>query len=712
MHSRVILLALVALVSLCGCGGGGAAGPGVPLAPDAAPGLPAQLSGEIEVEQLTVQPGETVQVVGDTVVRSTGDIVVDGVIQMEPGTSLALLSGGVLRGSGTIGPAPEVAARGELQAAGEAAPSLVLVGSTGETGSGIDMPDSTIEGAFPGGSVSISTVGALPIVVGRVRGGLGARAPGPTVSGGDGGDVHIGDATAGRDAAAFGISGTSTPELLSALFVQGGFGGRGFDDFEGIVEGRTLRLTGSDGGAGGDVVIEAAQIQTGSAGGGGGKGGSCQGRASDGISRAEAGFDLVAETGSGGSGGKVVQNGATLREADAGNPGSATVAAGNGGPGGKGGDTLVRIGGGSNSVNGGLAFDGAKVLLDSGGNGGDSDDPSLAGGAGGRTRIVDKQDRVLAPGSLFTLFITNYANGGRGFDGCPLSLPGTDGGSVAEPSAVDVSYIHPNSGGFFEDCFNGGVGGDGTVPGRGGKGAKVDEYPAFEQPQRILIIQPVRLDGPDGLPCPTDNVDLVLQNLTFVDLGGGLTRVQGTFVNLGPGNLAGFDAEVEVDGTILTTTPIPALAAGGTHAIDLTVPVTTAGNHVGAVRGPKPANDPNPNDNGAVVQFTSNGFDLYVDPANISTNFSFGQLLVFFAVQNRGNVDTGSFDVVVVLDPGTPGEQQMTVPMTSISPQNLGSNSTFFNGVGPGDHVVEVRAPTANDIDATNNVGSTTVNVP
>jgi hypothetical protein len=151
-----------------------------------------------------------------------------------------------------------------------------------------------------------------------------------------------------------------------------------------------------------------------------------------------------------------------------GSAGSVFASAGNGGPWGKGGDTIgtVELPGENGWY--GSHGDGSRfavkpnAFFKNGGNGGDSNNPKRSGGDGGTIDIKGPDGKPALLNDAIE--ISNYGNGGRGFNGCastPRTL-GTDGGDAYESGKFSLT-VRQAKYSLDKHSFWGGDGGDGTT---------------------------------------------------------------------------------------------------------------------------------------------------------------------------------------------------------------------------------------------------------
>lgn len=261
---------------------------------------------------------------------------------------------------------------------------------------------------------------------------------------------------------------------LDATLITG-TGGIGFNDNGGTATGTQLSVTGTDGGAGGDIRIQAAKVlRAGGAslqagrGGAGGKGGAGV-HAADGVGSRSQGTSLNVRAGNGGRSGVVSLSAPDLEGEPAvtvffgGDAGNIDASAGDGGPGGNGGNSTVTMpvpgaDGAAEFLEGGTLVGSppqpkgpaavkSTISLQGGGNGGASDSAGYPGGNGGTVRLLSTQGGSTL--DIAALSMINYGNGGKGFLGCPkLGSNGGDGGSsTGDPPGQRVTLTNSLNGG-------------------------------------------------------------------------------------------------------------------------------------------------------------------------------------------------------------------------------------------------------------------------
>lgn len=490
--SIVGLLALVA-----GCGGSPSNGSG-------GVGGAGGMSGSITQDTFVLPAGETRTVTGDLLIATTGDLTIAGHLLLTPGVSLALIAEGALTISGNVDPLPAEADATSRQAGAE--PFCLWAGPFVDCSGMFVAPPGT-DFLYTG----TSALGVSPrltisggLICSRARDGRSREEAGQ-----DGGDIELGTARAIELAAQrFSFVVRNPSEAVSATIngaLQAGEGGAGFSDSTGVRSGLNLDLRGTDGGRGGAVTIQASEgvtygpnayVQAGS----GGAGGRAVGRATDASGRLEPGGDLVARTGHGGDAGQVRVNGELANPpgggvASSGPAGNMVVAAGRGGPGGRGGNARLTPGARGARAPGEApsdpVADATYVELSLGARGGDADTPGMAGGDGGTIWILPADRRA-----AIRLVVTGYGGGGDGFNGCATTpaQAGTNGGSGGQPPdfALDCGPDVDVVSATFSGAFDGGRGGDGTPPGLGGLGGWVQYNGESGK---------VGADGPDGNRC-------------------------------------------------------------------------------------------------------------------------------------------------------------------------------------------------------------------
>jgi YVTN family beta-propeller protein len=469
-----------------GCGNGGSGGGG-------GGGGGNEIGGTINAASFTLPAGQTRTVTSDLTVNTTGDIQIDGTLQVNPGVNVTLSAGGDLKMTGQITPTPGKAALSRrVVSRGPSAYDIVLVGKNvdiepmpGASGAGIS--------ALPGASVDIET-DSTPgtITIGKdITTANGLDAPDNTgQAGGSAGDITIGS---NKFYAKF-IPGTVI--IRSSLIA--GNGGHGSDDKRLNPAADPMVLKGGDGGFGGNVIIHfAGQVTlTGATlrAGYGGRGGDCGDRADPTVVRAAdshavglAGHSLSATTGNGGAGGVMevtrIQPGPSVEDQTppgalggvGGAPGSLYAAAGNGGPGGPGGNVTTLFGlPGPNGHHApaGIVPAKAEAILHDSGNGGDSTDANHNGGDGGYVLLLPASGdppAYISKASFFTC-----GNGGKGFSCLSMARPqatnGGNAGNVPKTGPFVALQLKKAPYSLLPPCFTGGQGGDGTPVGEGGGG--------------------------------------------------------------------------------------------------------------------------------------------------------------------------------------------------------------------------------------------------
>jgi hypothetical protein len=542
----------------------------------AAPVVMLRVYGTKHVKSYHVGRGKTAMVTGPLTVNASGDIVIDGTMQLDTQGKVSLHAGGRLIVRGTIEPGPPPALHHADRAAAPPAgrgdqSALTLFGQDGVT----VLATGQIR-AGPGQPITIYSAGGKPIDIAGKIGTLPGRTPlSPTNPGEPAGQISIG----------FGFG-----EYAGVLTVQkgasihAGAGGAGFiaaNPQLAIGAGNPCQrgagfgpavatYRGGDGGEGGDVRVYAKNlvingtIKAGD-GGRGGNAGVANGQhlsALDGVVHLD-GVDVDAASGAGGKGGQffaeiVGATGAAKMAAEnagfAGNGGAAGdifVSAGNGGPGCDGGRTKAALGA--------PGIPGAKgkqpkskpvpgdVELDGGGNGGNGDATNHRAGDGGQVTItpgyqyvkVNKKQQKIGP-FVNKVTISGYGNGGDGFVNCRGFTPadGGSGGHGAYLSGPQLATIGQS--------FNGGKGGDGNPAGAGGiPGSSSGDPPGPPG----AITDSFQLGAP-GLPCLQASMSATPPNQDFgqVNDGGTSAPRPETVTNNGPGQARVTKAEITGDG--------------------------------------------------------------------------------------------------------------------------------------------------------------------
>ncbi|MGC4045563.1 MAG: hypothetical protein QM758_17360 [Armatimonas sp.] len=455
MRQRVFLLSTAILVPfLVSCGGGGGS---------------EGLSGVLNVASFVIPAGETRTVTGDLVVNSVADLVIEGELKVTPGARVALYSEGDVNIHGPISTAPG-RARGSRQS--ERPADLIMAGDN------IVITEKShpfvIELADTGASIYITTLseaGKIDISQDLVTK-PGKDATSRDTVGGPGGSIHIGNDTAALEAQVDGKLNATKPRTVTVTStLTTGRGGHGFTDNTGAVleDGLVVACTG--GGSGGSVFIDSnretppilrrEQVVLGH----GGNAGSCGSagapvRGKSGTSAGEAGQSVSVDLGAEGYGGQLFRRATAVEHgAERGLQGNVFAAAGNGGPGGRGGDTTVKVA----VIPQGETIP-SQVHLEDGGNGGTATQQFQNGGKGGNVTI-EVFGTQQAP-ATHAVTLKNYANGAAGFSGCSVSPtnPGSSGGAggdLTAPLSVGINV---------QDSFRGGRAADGDPPGVKGAG--------------------------------------------------------------------------------------------------------------------------------------------------------------------------------------------------------------------------------------------------
>ena len=478
---RMLITAILAafpLIASCGGGGGG----------------PEPLFGELNVTDFILPAGQTRKVTQDLTIRSTGNIQIDGNLIVVPGALVNLLADRDLLLNGRI--TGEPVRKNAVTRQDSDAPGFLFVGAniTTATQFQLELEDP---------SVSLIVVNNDPdgqvTVAGNITTRDGTDSTARGTGGGRSGSIEIGSNQALILARGKGVLNAVAPRTVTIQGVlRTGRGGNGFTDLQGVDEGRVLRATASDGGRAGGIRIAASERVDFSAGafrpGNGGRGGdvgSAQSpvRGRNGTQVLEMGQSIIAAPGSGGFTGEAeITPGPTPELPDrpvGGRAGSVYVAAGNGGPAGRGGDVTT-----------GSALPGqpqivqpveylTSVYVSGGGNGGDAAGPQgleSLGGTGGNVTVNRFTTRVF-------IHVANAGNAGNGWNGC-ASSPVTSGGEGGEGGRLFGEPTPERADVDVAGSFEGGDGGAGNPPGAAGKGGwdvLGNTYP----------------DGQPGGPCDT-----------------------------------------------------------------------------------------------------------------------------------------------------------------------------------------------------------------
>jgi hypothetical protein len=503
---KAVVHCAVAAVLLTACGHSSSVAPGG--------GTPTGSGATVlNVPNLTVASGATLTLSAPTIYISTGAVEIDGTVVLAAGASIAIF-------------APQITIKGTIGAASLAASSSRRITSTrrpsdtplhlqpnmllsdniiiDQQGGLTASPGIDLAAQSPGGTMTIS--GGLSTADGASATALSPATPG--------GNIEIGTAAAIDDvrtaalAAGFITAAFAPASVTISGQLHAGFGGNGYNDPSGVVNGGSVTVTGTDGAAGGNIEISAGSLTAAAAtlqAGGGGFGGSAgpfpggfgpgAGQLAfatpvDGVGQGSAGLNLVATTGKGGAGGSVTIPATTsgqprsMRGGLGGANGNANVRAGNGGPAGRGGTTMLIVGG--YGSNGAPAINlppplVTAILLTGGGSGGAAAPAGVNGGSAG---AVTLSGSGLAGA---TIVIANYANAGRGFGTCSSpDVPNTGSNAGAPASLTDgkLPYTATNS-------FNGANGGDGLTAGGSGTLGGTDDTG-----------KKIGTDGVKGAVCP------------------------------------------------------------------------------------------------------------------------------------------------------------------------------------------------------------------
>jgi probable HAF family extracellular repeat protein len=542
-----IVLALIALLfcgAWIGCGGGGGTG-----GSQSGGGSPETLSGTINATDFQLAAGQTRAVTSDLFINATGKIDINGTLLLSPGVSVGIFARGPVHIGGAIMPAPAQSRSKAPSRIGRdsgaivpasapprsnassrigrdsGVPACVIAGASVTLDKGsldtID-PRFVVNGQFqtlPGQDLYIAVSGGSITISADVKAGDGSDAPGARPSEGQGGgNIFIGATAAnifvqarykekyGTDLNPAMVLPNST--IITAKLTAGN-GGAGWNDEVGKDLGTPPYKTEFDGGVGGlggNIDIDGITTRlTGATvrGGAGGRGGDAGPQRPhdarlDGAGEGHKGLDEDVFSGYGRDGGSVKVGGLSgahdAKGGSGGYAGSVRCSPGNGAPGkaggrgrcfvgfigedGKGPDGTAAAIGNPTTV---TCFDGAR--------GGDTDSQSLSGGKGGWLELIYSSTKGsslgLAPRPI-RVTVQNFGNGGKGFNGCPKSQFGTNGGDGG--LLILHLYVLP-AGDKPTDSFNGGGAGDGMPPGVIGKGGSDDNGNKFGA------------DGKKGTPC-------------------------------------------------------------------------------------------------------------------------------------------------------------------------------------------------------------------
>ena len=488
------------------------------------------LTGTVRVKDFVVPRGAVRVVGGDLDLSASGNIEIDGTLLIERAAKLRLSAAGALRigATGRIRSAP-----GPAASASQGNTTIQTLPGAWQINGGklVELKGQVINPPA-GTNVDIFTADFGTIVIDRssIATRFGKASESPAEDGKPAGNIVIG-----------GAFGRNAKIVITKSYLIAASGGSGYTDRRGRNLGglnpckdtraqSTSRgerqVAGTAGGKGGSIKLRADQITIASSTvsvGDGGRGGDADGTARSGSS-GHAGQDIYAWAGDGGEGGAIVidgdYTGPQIHAGRGGPAGSVTADAGNGAPGCDGGRTTAVLGApGERGLNQGS---GTKppgegwthfgdVTLESGGNGGDGQDDTHAGGAGGEVLVLlttarKNHPRDQPPASPCCYFrhikLNNYSTGGLGYDGCKSSpvTKGTDGGAGAKLragvyegaplGAREIKQLTVS----VTDSFDGGNGGDGEPPGNGGAAGSTRYTGSFTK-----SFQP----GLPGIHCPT-----------------------------------------------------------------------------------------------------------------------------------------------------------------------------------------------------------------
>lgn len=449
ISSGVLLLALVS------CGGGGNGNGG-------------GLQGTLNVDSFVIPAGETRTVTGDLIVNSIQDLRIHGELLITPGARVALYSKSTVGIHGPIRAAP---GRKRGRGRDDEPKDLIIVGRNVDIT--LKSAPFAIETADFGDNIHITTTdpqGTVTISQDLITK-QGKDSTERGVDGGRAGSINIGDLFAIKAAKDDGKTDATKPKaVVVTSMITTGRGGNGFTDLQGIDVSGVLTVTGSNGGWGGKVHIDATlptdpKIPTRHVTlGGGGNGGSCGApgnpvRGRSGQQPGEEGQSVKATAALSGLSGALYIGGNLSSTVTEGTYGSVYISAGNGGAGANGGKTTIEV---YDTAEAHPAL--SQITLADGGNGGAATTQFVNGGKGGAVDIRVLQNHVVLP--AYDVRIDNYGNGGGGSSGCAATptVPGSHGGvggdlTVPPPHSIGVS-----------NSFRGGRGGDGTPPGVKGLG--------------------------------------------------------------------------------------------------------------------------------------------------------------------------------------------------------------------------------------------------
>lgn len=459
------LIAAVLLLAIISCGGGG--------------GTPGGLSGDVNTDTFSIPAGSTMQVTGTTRIMATTAIVIDGTLNVDPTADLYIEAPSITV-TGTIQPTPSKRAqKSRMRDLGcIELGRLVIVTDIFNCNIITHVGAAYI---LSHKSKTLSLKGAKFIEeLDEVYDSLTSTYSPPLPP--DCGSIGIGSQVAMQVASQMQPASNATipQSILIDLTLRAGNGIRGAGDPVGKVYANgVLRFTSASGGKGGSININSTgsvtigpngKLQPGKGGDGGPVGPSSETNLAKNGADGQKGQSVVAVTGDGGAGGDIkiqaqtITGVVTSTTGQGGWPGGGNLASGNGGARAAGGDLTITSGyRGARGL--GSADDGSVLtqgLLIFGGNGGASNSMSSPGGACGAVSILNRDETP----TVLPIRVDNGFNGGAGFGGCgptPIQAGSNGGRGGFIGYAQAKSFVPVNS-------FAGGAGGDGLLAGAGGPG--------------------------------------------------------------------------------------------------------------------------------------------------------------------------------------------------------------------------------------------------
>jgi hypothetical protein len=509
MKKRVAAMAfaLAVLGPPLGCGGLGGGG-----------SSRLDLMGTLDVDSFVIPPGQTRRVVGNLRVNSKGPITIAGTLLIQEGFEVILAAEGPLVIDGEIAPD-----EGRASSRGGDAGDLFFTGSVVDTqgkdlrapqGSSIFMAPRTSDG-------QVRMLGA------NIRAGKGRSGVARKERGQNGGSVDVGSQQALAAFADRGIT-VAVPSLVLVISsVRSGAGGDGAKDEVGVRTAEEALYESGDGGDGGDVRLDGADVHLGGGhdrliSGWGGSGGAINAKGRDGVVLGESGENVRLVVGKGGNGGDIRINGELppLGKSDFGQggiPGAFIAEAGNGAPSGDGGNLEVIVGNpgvrrSDNALPNENSWPEVRIR---GGNGGAAAAATTPAGQGG-TFWISSPDFTKA--AVRRVLLQGAGKGGDGYNGCKLNPTdrGSNGGTAK--TLTMKGLLHTTE----SPSFTGGHGGHGDLA-KGGPGMRgIGGFDDFGNK--------LGQDGNQGLGCEEAGLALVLGH--DLDLDGVKLHSAGSQVRL------------------------------------------------------------------------------------------------------------------------------------------------------------------------------------